>query len=134
MRFPSPEEFGGEDFAEKGARMFQRTYLNVALLEEFIAHTATSVPPDATTAAAAAVNRAPAARPRSRFTVIVINGVLLGQQWFALLAVIRLVVVQLAAAAAVRSKIHVGTCDARRKRPDLGAEMRRYRRPLIDPR
>lgn len=100
--FPSPQELGGEDFAEEGARVFHSTHLDVSLVQEFISHTSTSS--STTSTAAAAVKRAPAARPRAHLTVIIIA--LRLQQWLALLTLIRLVIMQLVAQAAA-VKIHV---------------------------
>lgn len=52
VRLPAPEELGGEDLAEEGARVADDAHLDVALLQQLVAH-------------AVAVQQRPAARRRA---------------------------------------------------------------------
>lgn len=86
VRLPSPQELGREDLAEEGARVLEHAHLDVALVQQLVAHPA-----------AAAVVQGPLAGPRARLGVVVAIRHL-PQQRFALLALVELVVVQLPAA------------------------------------
>lgn len=100
VRLPAAQELGGEELAEKGARMFEHAHLDVALVEQLVAH-----PPSSS-----AVEQAPLARPRGQFTVIIALG-RVPQQRFVLLALVELVIVQLApsSSAVTVAQIHSGT-------------------------
>lgn len=88
VRLPSPQELGGEDLAEEGAGVFDHAHLDVPLVEQLVSHPA-----------AAAVVQGPLARPRAELGVIIPLRHL-PQQRFVLLALIKLVIVQLVASAA----------------------------------
>lgn len=95
VRLPSPQELGGEDLTEEGAGVFDHAHLDVPLVEQFVAHPA-----------AAAVVQGPLARPCAQLGVIIPLRHL-PQQRLVLLALIKLVVVQLAAPAATTAvEIH----------------------------
>jgi len=91
VRLPPAQELGREDLAEEGARVLDHAHLDVALVQQLVAH------------AAAAVVQGPLARvpPRAQLGVVVVALRHLPQQRLALLALVELVVVQLVAAAAV---------------------------------
>lgn len=85
---PPPQKLGGEDLAEKGAGVLDHAHLDVPLVEELVSHPA-----------AAAVVQGPLARPCAELGVV-IPFRHFPQQGLVLLALIKLVVVQLVASAA----------------------------------
>lgn len=102
---PPPQELGGEDLAEEGARVFEHAHLDVPLVQQLVAHAAAGV-------------RAPPARTRAHLGVVAPLRHL-PQERLALLAGVELVVVQLVGPPAA-VKVHVV------RNPNLSGFWRRW--------